>query len=121
MPQDSSDFHGLAFPPLLIAPLPKRLPGGTTCSGCDRPQANWFLQAAQGLAPICSLCVLYEVPWQGKDEADVARYIEAVEAARSKGFPKDPKGRLLRCADADRLVASLVMTSKVMLYAKGRK
>lgn len=117
MPQDS--FRGLPFPSMLLAPLPKELPGGTRCSECDKPQAKWFLQPLPGVAPICSLCVLYVVPWEGKTREDVDAYIEAVEANVGK-FERDSDGKLMRCQDADRLIFSLVLTGKVLHMAKKR-
>lgn len=120
MPQDS--FRGLNFPPLLLAPLPKELPGGTRCSECDKPQARWFLQPLPGVAPICSLCVLYKVPWDDKDPAEIEEFIKVVEANKNEMFDRDSAGRLLRCSDADGLVLSLVLTNKVMhMAARGRK
>jgi len=60
------------------------------------------------------------VPWEGKDEVDC--FICAVEKANSCEFPKDSQGRLLHCRDADRLVFSLVLTSKIVNMAgKGHK
>jgi hypothetical protein len=117
MPQDS--FRGLPFPAMLLAPLPKELPEGTRCSECDRPQSKWFLQPLPGIAPICSLCVLYKVPWEGKQEADIEAYIAAVEANVGE-FEKDSEGRLMHCRDADRLIFSLVLTGKVMHMSKNR-
>lgn len=115
-------FSGLTFPPMLLAPLPKRLPAGTNCSECDKPQSVWFLMPLPGVAPICSLCVLYEVPWDGKSAEDIEAYIRAVEQAKGEEFRRDDRGRLASCEDADRLVASLVLTNKVLdLTGKGRK
>lgn len=118
----SGSFRGLPFPPMLLAPLPKQLPEGTNCSECDKPQSRWFLQPLPGVAPICSLCVLYEVPWDGKDPNDVDAFIRAVEEAQDGEFERDERGRLASCRDADRLVASLVLTTKVIgMAGKGRR
>jgi hypothetical protein len=97
---------------MLLSPLPKQ--GlDANCVECDRPQAKWNLQAMQGLAPICSLCVLYKVPWLNKNADDIVQLIELVEGAASVAFEKDSLGCLLRCEDADRIVSSMVMTAKV--------
>ena len=85
---------------------------------CDKPQSVWFLQAVQGVAPICSWCALYKVPWQDKSQDDIAAYIAAVEATQGREFEKDEQGRLLQCKDADRLVASLVLSCKVTKMMK---
>lgn len=111
MQRDS--FRGLDFPSSLLSPIPKHLPGGTCCAECDKPQAQWFLQPLRGLAPICSLCVLYLVPWEGKSLTDVETYIEAVEAEMDQVFVRDSRGRLCRCSDADRLVSALVLAGRV--------
>ena len=115
MPKDS--FRGVLFPALLVSPLPSKLPGGTSCAECDKPQALWFLQALPGMALICSWCVLYTVPWEGKDAEDIRWFIAVVEATQDRVFEKDIEGRLLCCSDADRLVTSLVLTSKVLVTA----
>jgi hypothetical protein len=96
---------------MLLSPLPKRVMG-SNCVECDRQKANWHLQAVHGLAPVCSLCVIYKVPWLNKSEEDIAHLVELVEASVGQ-FEKDSLGRLLSCEDADRIVSSLVLTSKV--------
>jgi len=108
----SGSFRGVEFPSMLLFPLPKQ--GlDANCVECDRPQAKWNLQAVPGLAPVCSLCVLYKVPWLNKDAGDIAQLIELVEDAVGVRFEKDSLGCLLCCEDADRIVSSMVMTAKV--------
>jgi len=116
----SASFRGLNFPPFLLAPLPKELPEGLRCSQCDRPQSKWFLQPLPGVAPICSLCVLYVVPWEGKRPEDVEAFSRAVEGEVGHSFERDAQGRILRCEDADRLVFSLVLTGKVTRMVRER-
>lgn len=105
---------------MLLLPLPSKALG-SSCTDCDKPQANWALQPVAGIAPICSLCVLYKVPWLGKNAEDIAQYVAEVERASGQTFQKTPDGRILRCEDADRLVASLVLTGKVVAMARRKQ
>lgn len=114
----SDSFRGVEFPSMLLSPLPKKVMGAN-CVECDRPQADWDLQAVPGLAPVCSLCVLYKVPWLNKSEEDIACLVELVEASVGP-FEKDEQGRLIRSEDADRIVSALVMTSKVVVLTSRR-
>jgi len=107
------------IPLFLLAPLPKQLPGGTCCSGCDKPQANWFLRPVDGLAPVCSTCVIYELPWDGKDPERLDAFMREVEVELGRKFDRDTAGRLLHCTDSDRIVAALVLASKVSTMAGG--
>lgn len=108
----SGSFRGVEFPGMLLTPLPKQ-GMDVNCVECDRPQSKWNLQAVPGLAPVCSLCVLYKVPWLNKNAEDIATLIELVEGAAQTVFEKDSRGCLLRCEDADRIVSSMVMTAKI--------
>ena len=115
----SGSFRGVEFPSMLLSPLPKGVKG-VNCIECDRSRAVWDLQAIPGLAPVCSLCVLYKVPWENKSEEDITWLIGLVEASAGV-FDKDELGRLIRCEDADRIVSSLVMTSKVVGLSRRSK
>jgi hypothetical protein len=57
--------------------------------------------------------VLYEVPWKGKNGSEIEAFVTSVEDGIGKEFQKDDVGKLLLCADADRLISSLVLVDKL--------
>lgn len=101
----------VAFEKGLLAPLPKHLQGSACCK-CDRRQAGWHLRA-DNLNPVCSLCVLYEVDWAGKDPAHLNEYIRQVEIAKATTFARADDGHLVNIKDADAIIMGLVMVERL--------
>ena len=94
-----------------LRPLPRSMQG-VACSMCDRLQACWQLtlpfkeeQAA------CSLCLLYHPEVWSKD---IQQAITNVETGVGHMFERDVNARLLKCADADRVMGVVVLTARVM-------
>lgn len=101
----------------LLRPLPKAL-FKSACSNCDKLQAMWEMgppdAEAEDRAIVCGLCFLYETEWGKKRNDEIVALAEAVgKEVKGDGFLVDIRGHLLGCADADRLVASIALTSRM--------
>ena len=107
----------VSFDAGLLAMLPPA-ERGLTCSVCDKPQSVWQMASQPELTPVCSICVLYKVPWKGKSGEDIELFIRSVEDRTDMLFERDSSGNLLSCKDADRLVGSLVLVEKMIGMAK---
>lgn len=101
----------------MLRPLPKAMQG-VACEACDKRQAVWehtkTIRDRKGEC-VCSLCWLYSSGWtEGTaDELDVL--IQRVEDKMSVQFRRDEDGHLAVCADADRILGAIVMSSRLFL------
>jgi len=106
----------LILDPRVLRPLPQAL-WGHACSKCDKTQAVWELFAdgptRRKGEPICSLCWLYESEWGKERRDDVDKMIRAVEVQAEEIFRKELDGRLWSCADADRIMGAISVTSRI--------
>jgi hypothetical protein len=105
--------------PKTLRPLPQAL-CGMSCSHCDKRQSvweHWRPEAPSNAKkgdPMCSLCWLYESAW-GKDRReDIDGMIRAVEMHTGEMFRKTDDGRLWSCRDADRILGSIAVTSRIV-------
>jgi len=105
----------LIIDPKVVRPLPPAL-WGHACSWCDKMQSVWevFEDGAQKKGqPVCSLCWLYQSDWGRARRTDVDKMLRAVELTSREIFRRDDAGRLWSCSDADRILASIAVTSRV--------
>lgn len=111
----------LLLDPKVLRPLPGAL-WDLSCEECDKRQARWELTQPDLIlsianprkgVPICSLCWLYETDWGKERREDIDRMIVDVEAEVGREFKRAEDGRLLDCQDANRIVASVAVTSRV--------
>jgi hypothetical protein len=103
--------------PNLLRPLPKALQG-IACAACDKRQAVW--EHTQDVRDrrgefVCSLCWLYHSAWTPGTEEELAKLIAAVEEQMKTTFEKNARGELLSCKDGDRILGSIVMTSRLSI------
>lgn len=98
----------VVFPPDLVRVLPRDLHGACCCT-CDKPQARWALARSPRFAPVCGPCILYELPWEGKDPEDLARFAGVLGLLPAGG------GRVCS-AGADRIVGGLLMAAKAVAF-----
>ena len=122
--------------------MPKEL-WGTQCSVCDKPQSRWGLvvplvgtpevatnvdasaadaMANMDMAPICSMCFLYESRWaQRRAEALHKYFNEDIQGLKSvRAVILDPKGRLTNIADADFFLGIIAFASKTKNQLAGK-
>lgn len=109
----------LVDPGWYLRPLPKEM-WGIGCSMCRKTQSNWEVGRRPlnpeddiEVEPVCSLCFLYE-SWPNEEnlEEDLVNLIEQVELQIGEKFDKDPKGRLAVAEDGNRILFSMVMTTR---------
>lgn len=90
---------------------------GIACSLCNRRQSLWECTQTvqdQGGTPLCSLCFLYHSPWAEEQETgNLDAFIAAVEAHMGKLFVRADDSSLEDCGDADRILSSLVTTTRM--------
>lgn len=86
------------------------------CMQCKREPGRWELAfpGSEGLV-CCSLCFLYRHPSLVEQRERVDAFAAAVESRLGAKFLRDDTGRLLRAADADRLVGGLVLTQRYQM------
>ena len=101
-------------PPSGIRPLPLDV-RGVACTRCERPQSLWELTPGgeSNAEFICSACWLRERCQDPSEREHVFAIISAVEKKLEAEMPRDTDGIPLNIEDADRLVASFVLTSRV--------
>lgn len=98
--------------PLSLRPLAQAL-CGISCSMCDKRQSVWELPSARRGEPVCSLCWLYESEWGKEHREDIETLVRAVEVYKGEMFKKTDDGRLLDCRDADHVLGSIAVTSRI--------
>lgn len=100
-------------PPEFLRPLPKSMQG-VACATCDRSQARWEVRAPKQ-EPIlsCSTCFLYDSFWGRPLRKDIDALIVEVEASLGRMFERDPSARLVKCEDADRILGSIALSSRL--------
>lgn len=96
---------------LPIRPLPRSDQGKASCTNCQAREARWEV-GKQSLS--CSLCFLYCAPVMTEQREALDNLIEDIENSAQKVFPK-VEGKLADSADADCLVAAIVMTQRFEL------
>jgi len=99
--------------PLLLRPLAPAL-WGISCSMCDKRQSVWELPSVKRGEPVCSLCWLYESEWGKGVREDIDALVRAVEVHKGEIFRKTDDGRLWSCRDADRILGSIAVTSRIV-------
>lgn len=111
-----SSLRPVILDPRVLRPLPQAL-WGHACSKCDKTQSVWELFAGDPSRrkgePICSLCWLYESEWGQERRSDIDAMIRAVEVQAETIFRKRLDGRLWSCQDADRLMGSIAVVSRI--------
>jgi len=99
--------------PRFLRPLPKPMLN-TACAKCDKRQAVWELGGLhEDRHAICSLCFMYESNWGRNRTAQLLELVTAVEAEAGEEFSKDDEGRLTNPQDANRIMASIALTSRM--------
>jgi hypothetical protein len=110
----------LILNPNNLRPLPEAM-WDVSCDKCDRRQARWEFfpsdspDARKGFM-ICSLCWLYESEWGKKRREDIDQMIRDVELSTEQIFQRAKGGLLWSCKDADRILGSIALTSRMFLY-----
>ena len=95
----------------LLRPLPRSMQG-VACAMCDRMQSCWqYVPPFKDEQTVCSLCVLYHPEVWNKE---IEQAITNVETGVGHMFDRDVNGRLVKCADADRVVGVVVLTARVL-------
>lgn len=94
-----------------LRPLPRSMQG-VACALCDRTQSCWQLVLPlQDEQTVCSLCVLYHPDvWNKKIEEAITN----VETGVGHMFERDVNARIVRCADADRVMGVVVLTARIL-------
>ena len=64
---------------------------------------------------ICALCWLYESVWGKKRREDLDEMIKDVEVAIDENFQRGDDDRLWACKDADRILGSIALTSRMFI------
>lgn len=114
----------LIINPRFIRPLAKSM-WDVNCAKCDKRQSRWQLfpsdapKDVKGGILICALCWLYDSKWGERRRADLDQMIGDVETEAGENFIRDQNGRLWSCRDADRILGSIAMTSR-MFEMQGR-
>lgn len=105
--------------PKLLRPLPQSL-WGHACSRCDKTQSVWELfdldSSKRKGEPMCSLCWLYESEWGKERRGDIDDMVRAVEIQANGVFKKTDDGRLWSCQEADRILGSIAVTSRIVSH-----
>lgn len=89
---------------------------GMACCDCGKRQSVWEKTVEVGQEkghPICSLCFLYKSPWAKDKQPDLALFIAVVEQTSDVWFEKTDDNKLAVCKDADRIMASIVLTTRL--------
>jgi len=109
----------LVISPEILRPLPQVL-WDVSCSICDKRQARWehCKSGVRKGIPVCSLCWLYESEWGSSRRSGVYGIVCDVEEMSGGVFEKFENGRLMRCSDADRILSSIVVTSRILVYRR---
>lgn len=98
-----------------VRPLASAL-RGIACCDCGKRQSVWEKTSTVGEdkgVPICSLCFLYRSPWAHNKQSMLEEFIIAVEDAAGTFFSKTEDNKLEDCKDADRIMSSLVLTTRL--------
>lgn len=106
----------LTLDPTAVVPLPEGL-RGLSCGTCDRHGAAWQIAAPGGLVPVCGLCVCYRTPWGEKRSEQLLEFV--TEVARIGHLMPLEQGKLVRVADADRVVAAARLFGRVKQIQRG--
>ena len=105
----------LYIPAHEVRPLASAL-RGMACCDCGKRQSVWEKTSTVGDekgVPICSLCFLYRSPWANGKQADLALFIVVVEETASVLFAKTTDNKMEDCKDADRIMSSIVLTTRL--------
>lgn len=89
---------------------------GMACCDCGKRQAVWEKTVEVGQEkghPICSLCFLYKSPWAKENQSSLEAFVAAVEESASTFFAKTDDNKLEVCKDADRIMSSIVLTTRL--------
>lgn len=89
---------------------------GVACCDCGKRQSVWEKTSTVGDekgVPICSLCFLHKSPWANGKQSDLEAFVAAVEESANTFFAKTPDNRLEDCVDADRIMSSIVLTTRL--------
>jgi hypothetical protein len=107
-----------------LRPLPQAM-WDTACSKCDKRQSRWDFVPTDnpppsGGFPLCTLCWLYESEWGKERREQIDAMIRDVEKTSGKIFQRAKGNRLWACKDADPILGSIVMTSRMFELQAGR-
>jgi len=95
---------------------------GMSCFMCDRRQSRWEYVSPEQPArskhgePVCSLCWIYDSEWALTRSVDIESMICAVEIEAGEVFKRAEERRLWSCTDADRILMSIVVTSRIWTF-----
>lgn len=102
-------------------PLPKVM-WGLDCFSCKKAQARWgHTEGMSELVPFCALCFLYDSVWGRDHVREITALVNDVETRIGRPFPKLASGRLAFATDADRILSSVVIVSKIESIQKSRR
>lgn len=97
----------MSKPIILPASIEIREGPPCVCSECGKETARFLWEAED----VCSLCLLYRDP-PVLSEARLDAFVQTVEEERGARYRRASKGRLY-AVDADALLGTLVLTSRV--------
>lgn len=115
----------LVINPEYLRPLPESL-WNVACDKCDKRQARWEFfpsdepENDKGFM-ICALCWLYESEWGQNRREDIDEMIREVEKRAGQIFQRAKGNRLWSCKDADRILSSIALTSRMFVYRSALK
>ena len=99
----------------MLRPLPKTL-FQSPCSNCDKRQAMWEMgpERSDECVFVCSLCFLYESRWGESRREQIDILVDEVQVEAGEKFLRATDGKqLLSCKDADRILGSIALTSRM--------
>lgn len=79
------------------------------CRQCTRVEARWTLLSGH---PICSVCVIYETPWGIENKEGINKLFAEVSKVLGREANLLEIDGALSCEAANRLLGSIVLTSK---------
>lgn len=121
MPSDLQSKIPAIVNPDRLRPLPSDM-WGLACACCDKPIARWAMKAASlpglpssdgDIFALCSLCFLYESQWGRNRLTETEKLVKDVEKEIRAKFQR-AQGRLVRPMDADRIMAAIALTSRLI-------
>lgn len=94
--------------PALLRPLVPSM-RGVSCGTCSRTRAMWETGEREF---VCSLCWMYRSTWGLANAEELGRFTGFVEDRMGVVFEKKAD-QLTDCADADRIISAIALTSRM--------
>lgn len=89
---------------------------GTACNMCERTQSSWWTPYAgedDDKLYLCALCVMYETEWGRRERPNIEGAVMDFQKGKDRVLEKDESNRLVHIADADAVLAVIVLSTKV--------